>query len=179
MFILMMLASNTYASEKVSLEEFCKSNPCRNNLNINLKQKDGSIYARTLKLLPPAIQSSFISIYAGETIYIEAKEGKEAPIDLVQVKKNQNPERTIVFKLEQQKEVSDGKSMLLTVKNPFSKAIRYNMGIMPLDQEKLLKTSSCPVKAKLSMFEIWPFPIFQVVVANMHFQKEEDDSSCK
>jgi len=174
-----MFISSAHANEKMSLEEYCQSNPCRNNLKITLNQKDGSIYDKTFKILPPAVQPSFISIYAGETIYVEAKEGKDAPMELIQVKTIQNPERTIVFKFEQQKETGDGKSMLLTVKNPFSKAIRYNMGMMPLDRERLLKTSSCPVRAGLSVFENWPFPIFQIVVANIHFQKEDDDGSCK
>lgn len=172
-------ATSSYAEEQMSLNEFCKSNPCRKDLTIILKQRDGTEFKNTFDLLPPVIQPSFISIYAGETIYIEALEGNEAPTDFVQVKKVMKPEKTITMKFQQQKDIGNGKSMLLTVENPFSKAIRYSMGIMPLDQERLLKTSSCPVIAKGSVFEIWPFPIFQIVVANIHFQKESDDGACK
>ncbi len=176
---LTIITSSSYAKERMSLDEFCKSNSCRQDLTISLKQKDGTKFENTFKLLPPAVQPSFISIYAGETIYIEAVEEKEAPTGLVQVKSMKNPDKTIMFKFEQQNDISDGKSMLLTVKNPFSKPIRYNIGMMPLDQENLIKTSSCPVIAKGSVFEIWPFPIFQIVVSNIHFQKENDDGACK
>jgi len=176
---LLMLGSGVNANENMSLEEYCKFNPCRKNLKMTLKQKDGSLFERTFTILPPVVQPTLISIFAGETLYIEATEGEEGPTDFVQVKTIRNPERTLVFKFEQQKDVGDGKSMLLTVKNPFSKTLRYKLGMMPLDMEKLVKTSSCPVAGGQSVFESWPYPIFQIVIGKIHFQKKDDDGSCK
>jgi hypothetical protein len=59
--------------------------------------------------------------------------------------------------------------MLLKVTNPFSQSLKFNMGMMPLDSDKLLKTSSCPVMAGGSSFESWPEPVFQVVLGNARF----------
>jgi len=177
--ILIFISSASHANERMTLDEFCKVNPCRKDLTIKLKRIDGSDFQNIFKLLPPAVQPAFISIYAGETLYIEANEGKDAPTDFIQVKEMKNPEKTIVFILKQKNKMGDAKSMLLTVINPFSKDIRYSMGMMPLDKERLIKTSSCPVLARKSTFEIWPFPIFQIVVGNIHFKKKNDDGVCK
>ncbi|WP_339132681.1 MAG: hypothetical protein WGN25_10805 [Candidatus Electrothrix sp. GW3-4] len=69
--------------------------------------------------------------------------------------------------------------MLLNVHNPFSRDLRYHLAITPLGKEDLYKTSSCPVPARKQAFEHWPYPLFQVAVADMHFLKQGDDMSCQ
>ncbi len=171
--------TNQKQSRPDSFIDYCNEAPCRRNVIIHLMQKDGTIFEYESKLDPPVIQPSFISIYAGETIFIEADEGEHSPINLIHVSENTKPEKTIVYKFEQRADMGNGYDMVLTVHNPFSKPLRYNMGIMPLESDRLYKTSSCPVMAKGDCFEHWPFPIFQIAVANMRFLEKGDDFSCR
>lgn len=165
--------------EVLPFKEFCNSEPCRKNVTIRLKQENGSIYENTFELLPPVIQPRFISIYAGETIYIEADDGGSKPINLVHVKALKEPDKTIIFKFEQIEAKSGDTQMMFTTKHPFSKRLRFNMGIMPLSKENLLKTSSCPVRPKRQSIELWPYPIFQVALANLRFLEEDASHVCE
>jgi hypothetical protein len=76
-------------------------------------------------------------------------------------------------------DIASGTGIMLAVNNPFSKPIRYNLGLMFLTSGRLYKTSSCPVIAKGGSYEYWPHPIFQLVVTNMHFLTEGDEMGCK
>lgn len=162
-----------------SLVEYCKTASCRKNVRFRLKKKDGTYFEFSSKLAPPVIQPSFISIFPEETIYIEADKGKNGPINLVHVTENKNPKKTIVFNFTKDKKLGKGYSMVLKVHNPFSKPLRYNLGIMPIDSEKLFKTSSCPVIAGGFVYELWSYPIFQIVVAKLRFLNKGDDFGCK
>jgi hypothetical protein len=159
--------------------EYCKTAMCRKNLTIKLKQADGKYYERSFELLPPAVQNSTICVYSGETIFIEADVDGDHPVNFKQVIENKNPEKTIVFHLEQSTDIGDGTGMMLTVNNPFPRPLHYKMGMMPLAKENLYKTSSCPVIAGGAVYEQWPHPIFQIVVGGLFFLKEGDSLECK
>jgi hypothetical protein len=68
--------------------------------------------------------------------------------------------------------------MVLTISNPYRKPLKFNMGVMRLDQERLLKTSSCPIGPGMKAFESWPYPIFQVVLGRGRLLREDDASTC-
>jgi hypothetical protein len=65
------------------------------------------------------------------------------------------------------------------VSNPFQDMLKFRMAIMPLDQERLLKTSSCPVGAGLKSFEMWRYPIFQVLLAGGHTLPKDSKEICE
>ena len=159
--------------------EYCETAMCRKNLTVKLKQNDWQYYERTFELLPPAVQGEMINIYAGEKIFIEADFNADQPENFKQVLENKNPEKTIVFDLKQATDTGDGIGMMLTVSNPFSRPLHYKMGMMPLDKEDLYKTSSCPVIAGGSIYEHWPHPIFQIVIARLYFLKDGDQLECR
>lgn len=159
--------------------EYCKTAMCRKNLTVYLNQAYGKYFEKTFKLLPPAVQDSAINIYAGEIIYIEADVNGDHPVNFKQVLNNSNPENTIIFHLEQARYIDDGLGMMLTVNNPFSRPLHYKLEMMPLDKERLYKTSSCPVIAGGMVYEHWPHPIFQIVVTGLYFLKEDEELICK
>ncbi len=160
--------------------EYCKENSCREKTNIVLKQKDGGVYDKTFYILPAVVQPSFISIYSGETLYIEADETDEAPLNFIHVKENTKPKKTIILKFDQES-ISDGSGldMMFVAYNPFSKPLRYDMRMMPLDEEGLFETSSCPVIAEGSAYEHWPYPIFQLLISNLRFLEEGESLDCE
>jgi hypothetical protein len=90
------------------------------------------------------------------------------------VKTLEHPEKTVSASLEQ----NDDKSMMLIVRNPFKKNLKIAMGIMPLDHNDLLKTSSCPVLSGRTGFELWPYPIFQVWLGEMRLLSESNKMVC-
>ena len=171
------ITANASDTPPKTLEEYCKTAPCRKNHSFKLKLEDGTFYEHTSELDPPAVQPAFILIFPGEELFIEATEGKDAPQDFKQVPKNTHPEQTLIFKFTQNDDEKAG--MLLNVHNPFSRDLRYHLAITPLGKEGLFKTSSCPVLAQKQAFEHWLHPIFQVAIADMRFLNKGDDMSCQ
>ncbi|WP_446010814.1 hypothetical protein [Candidatus Electrothrix sp.] len=173
------ITANASDDPPKTLEEYCQTAPCRKNHSFKLKLEDGTYFEHSSELDPPAVQPAFILIFPGEELFIEATEGKDAPQDFKHVPENIHPEKTLVFKFTQSDDEKAGAGMFLNVHNPFSRDLRYHLAITPLGKEGLYKTSSCPVPAQMQAFEHWPYPVFQVAVADMHFLKKGDDMSCR
>ncbi|MCI5123551.1 MAG: hypothetical protein D3925_03510 [Candidatus Electrothrix sp. AR5] len=173
------ITANASDDPPKTLEEYCKTAPCRKNNSFKLRKKDGTYFEYTSELDPPVVQPEFILIFPEEELFIEATEGKDAPLDFKHVPQNSQPEKTLVFKFTQSDDEKAGPGMFLNVHNPFSKPLRYSLAMTPLGKEGLYKTSSCPVMAKGKAFEHWPYPLFQLIVSDMHFLKKGDDMSCR
>lgn len=158
-----------------SLEQLlCAVAKCQRNIRIVIKQKDGATYDKTFAVIPAAVQRFGVVILTGQTIYIEADIDGDKLTNYRAVDQIVNPKITITAKLEQMK---DG-GMMLSLHNPFDKALKFNMGIMPLDAEELYKTSSCPVAAGGNSYEMWPYPIFQLVLANGRLLEPSETIAC-
>lgn len=156
------------------LEKVCLKLACQHDLHVQMRRKDGTAYNETFKLFPPTVQAFGVSIVAGQTIFIEAEVEGNVLTKLTSVDKVRAPAKTFTAKLEQ----IEGKAMMLVVTNPFSKTLKFNMGMMPLDSERLLKTSSCPISPGTSSYETWPYPIFQVVLANARLLEPGANPGC-
>ena len=86
-----------------------------------------------------------------------------------------NPDRTLVFKFYQKHGATD---MLLEVTNPFKNDLKFKLGMMLPDGDKLRGTSSCPASAGLTLYEHWPHPIFQLVIGSGRVLKEGEQRAC-
>ena len=169
--------SDSPANRPRTLEELCETAPCRKNLRVDLLKSDGTRFTKTYPMMAPAVQHRLITIFAGETVLVEATVSKERPVDFKFVEKVTHPERTFSFNLKQVEE--DGKDfMMLTSKNPFGHDIRLHLSMMLLSGDQIVKTSSCPVSAGLQTFEIWPDALFQILVHDIVFLEASDDHSC-
>ncbi|RYG35993.1 MAG: hypothetical protein EON93_05745 [Burkholderiales bacterium] len=153
--------------------KMCEETPCQRDLRVILRGKEGGTFDRTFKVFPPTAMGSGFIVVAGQTVHVEAEVVGDKLANYKAVTAVVHPERTITAEFKQQ---ADG-GMLLTVDNPFPKALKFRMGIMPLDKESLYATSSCPIEAGLKNFESWPYPIFQVVLTAGHFP-EGDATGC-
>ena len=154
-------------------KDMCEHTVCQRDLRIVLKQKDGTTYDKTFKVFPGVIQDAGVTVVAGQTVYVEAEIEGERLKYLRAVEAITHPETTITLKLEQNE---DG--MILNIKNPFPRTLKFDMGIMPLDKDGLYKTSSCPVHAGIESFEMWPYPIFQVFLGNGRVLDEKASMDC-
>lgn len=153
-------------------QEMCKENLCQKNLRVHLKLKDGKEYDRTFDVFPPVVQSIGLIFVAGQEINIEADVSGDTLVNYKVVDKITQPKKTITVSFKQEKDIG----MMLVVKNPFEKTLKFNMAIMPMDKDGLFKTSSCPIIAGGSIYEMWPEPIFQILLTNPKFLDAKDEN---
>lgn len=99
-----------------------------------------------------------------------------AKLTLRPVARPEKPDATLELKFEQLPGKPD---MMLTVSNPLPVAVRFRMGFMRPDSDRLLRTSSCPVLAGKKLFEHWPHAIYQLVLADAQVLAGGEDVSCK
>jgi hypothetical protein len=167
-------AANGTVDQAALEREMCATGKCQSDLRVTLRREDGTLYEGSFKVFPAIVQPMGIVVLAGQTVYIEADVAGDRLVNLAAVGIVTRPEKTITAKFEQNAQGG----MLLTINNPFPKAIKFNMGMMPLKSERLVKTSSCPVGAGIALLEHWPFPIFQVVLGNARLLEKGDATAC-
>ena len=59
--------------------------------------------------------------------------------------------------------------MVLKVQSPFPGVLKYRLGIVRLDHDAMVPTSSCPLRQGEVGYEHWPFPIFQLFARDFRF----------
>lgn len=163
------------ADAKTDEKDPCKQIYCRTP-NVRLQLNNQEIFESAIETpLPVLINNKLISVYPGETVFIEASV-ENGIIKLEQaVAANTHPERTLVFKFEQ---MDKKKDMFLEVENPFPENIKFKMGYMLTDSSKIYATSSCPVGGKLKLFEHWPYPIYQLLLTQAKVLGPSDKKVC-
>lgn len=147
------------------IEALCKTVVCREPTTVKLKLNSKE-YAQFDFPKSPFVAEGFINILSGEKFNVELEEKAGDLEDPRFVKEISHPERTISLAFSQTDE-----GMVLTIQNPFPKPIVYECMIQHYKHQGLSKTNVVPVRAKLVSFELWPYPIAQVVISNVHYQK--------
>lgn len=154
--------------------EMCQHTICQRALRVVLKQKDGKTYDRTFAIFPGIVQDMGITVVGGQTVNVEAEVEGDRLVRLQAVDVVAHPTKTITAKLEQ--DASGG--MLLTLSNPFARPLKFDIGMMPLDADSLYRTSSCPVIPGGHSFEMWPYPIFQLLLADARLLEKDAPMAC-
>ena len=155
--------------------EMCEHTVCQRNLHVVMKQKDGKTYDKTFDVFPGVVQEFGITVVAGQTVHVEADVSGDSLVNLKAVDAIVHPGRTITATLTQEQ----NGGMMLSVKNPFARQLKFDMGMMPLGTDGLYKTSSCPVIAGGGSFEMWPYPIFQLVLGNARLLDSTSSMACE
>jgi len=179
--LLVSLAACAAPQEKValpkglakSLEDACKSEytDCRRNFKVQIRKADGSVFEKTFELTYPPVQhGTFVTIFPGETLRLEADVAGDQITRLKSVGEG-DPSKTIVLEFKQAEGASD---MMLIVRNPFHGMLKYQAGMMVPENDDVQKTSSCPVIAGKLGFETWPHPVFQLLLTDFHLLAEND-----
>lgn len=163
------------------LRAYCKTSPvpCRENLQVVLRRDKGENYERTFQLLPPSVQPDMVSVHPGETVRAVPLfengrfAGWRAP-------RADEPAETqiLTIALEQ---MDDDVGMMASVSTNTGPALKLRMGLIRLDGgDEPESTSSCPLQAGGSRgFEMWPYPIFVLLVADAERPKEGDPRVCR
>ena len=145
-------------------EAVCQRVPCRPVTTVRLKLNKQE-YSEMEFPKGPYVADGFINVLAGEEVLVEFDEADGALSNPHYVKTVANPERTVTFRLEQPEEGAT----VLRIKNPFTKNIIYDCLTQHYSEERLRKSTIIPVRAGLSNFEFWPYPVAQVVISNVRY----------
>ena len=166
--------SDSAAQESANPEELrklCETILCREPGVVRLTLDSGKPFETKFDWPRPITQNGWISIFPGETIYVEVEAKGDHLTNFRAVKTNDHPEKTLTFTFSQK--VGSPSMMLLVVTNPFGRPVKYHAGMMLPSSDKVLKTSSCPVMGggKIA-FESWPNAIFQLVLSDFQLLEE-------
>lgn len=156
-------------------EKLCPKGDCRGPITIKLIKEDGSVFMQQHDYLYPIIQSMGITILAGEHINITGDFIDQKLTNIRVITSSDKEKPLITFSFEQK----DQKMMMLTVTNNSQYNIKYHLAMMPLKEEKLFKTSSCPVFARKMVFESWPYPIYQLLIPEIFIIEVTDKVKCE
>jgi hypothetical protein len=166
-------------AESHELQTFCETAACRHDLRVRLRRDKGEPYDETFELLPPAVQDSMVTIHPGEKISaVPLFEG-----DRFTGWRATRPDETadtqiLTIDLSQSK---DNTSMMAHVSTNTGPALKLRMGLVRLDgNDRPEPTSSCPLQAGgFSSFEMWPYPIFVLIVADAKRLADSDTMTCE
>jgi len=162
----------TREASPAEVEAVCDYVLCREREPIRLKLANGEFFEVTLAARTPIAHGEIVTIYPGETVFIEATPENGQLTNLTGVRQPTHPERTITFRFSQDPEMADGTHMLLKVESPFPQPLKYRLGMMRPTSDDLFNTSSCPVHAGHPVFEHWSHPIFQLVAIDFRLVSE-------
>jgi hypothetical protein len=179
--LLMQLGGPESGPTAAQLEAACKVALCREETTIHLKVAHGGPLIFSTTGRTPIVMDNVISIVPGETVRIEATRQQEGLTRLRAVASVVHPERTLVFSFRQEPSIGDGTGMVLTANSPFAGVLKYDLGMTPPDGGDVVGTSSCPVRRGVPVFEHWPHPVLQLLVANLRFLKpgSKDTNRCE
>ena len=155
------------------LPELCKEADCRENKYVKMRIPNG-IFEKTIELYWPIAYKNRISLIPSDKVFIEAEETDTGLGNFKLVEEVVNPEKTIEFSFTQ---IDNKIGMVLVVKNPFPKNIKYHLKTMDL-KGNIDKVSSCPVKANSSGSQQWDHVVLDLILTDMHFLEPKDVKSC-
>jgi hypothetical protein len=160
---LLGLAQKSQTIAEEAREAVCRRVPCREATTITLKINKRE-FAEFEFPKGPYVVDGYINLLAGEEINVEFEVVDNVLSNARYVAKISAPEKTIRFKLEQTEQ-----GTVLAVKNPFAKNILYDCLIQHYKTQGLKQISIMPVQSRLASFELWPYPITQVVINKVRF----------
>jgi hypothetical protein len=168
---LVLFAFFSYKSDPLPF--LCKVADCRENRHTKMRIPNG-IFEKTIELYWPIAYKNRISLIPGDVVFIEAEETGSGLGDFKLVEEVVNPEKTIEFSFTQ---IDNKIDMMLVVKNPFPKDIKYHLKTMDFTG-KIEKVNSCPVKANSLARQQWENVVLDVILTDMHYLQTNEMNSC-
>lgn len=167
-------AAVTAAEQAEKLKELCKRTKCRPPGVIKLRTQ-GRV-TEFEHAGAPYVEGNVVIVMPGDAFDIEldfSTDGKLVQASLPNDAPRKDHRLHIEFNQSQEDE-----SMLLSIRNDTAATIKYK-AVMGLLDGRIVETSSCPVMAGLSAFEVWPHPISQLILTNFRQLGESDNKTCE
>lgn len=170
------LALGSRPATEAEFAAYCQTAACRKDVHFTLKREGKPPFEYNVALFPPIVSNGVLTLLPGDHLLVEATPTATGLTDLKVVETMRDPSRTLVISFTQG---DDDTGMMLSITNPFDKTLKYGADMMLLDgDERFHHTSICPVMAGLSSFEMWPQPIFQLVLGHWRFATGKDAGTC-
>ena len=128
--------------------------PCHKNRTI--------MEVRFEDVSPIVLSNGWVTILPGEEVHIAFDVDADVLRNPRAVRRPVESQPTLSFRFTQDPKTGDTS---LVVGSTVNRMIKFDLGMMLPDSERVRKTSSCPVLAGNQSYEHWPHPIFQFVAA--------------
>jgi hypothetical protein len=152
--------------EPRNLDEACARWKCRPDTPVSLEMPDGNKYQTTVGRTVYS-DGKVVRILAGEKLAIT---GDVQGDQLVNLRLSDPPgERDVLLLSFEQNKLKDHPSMILQVENHFTRPLKYRASMEVPERKGFSSTSSCPVVAGKSGYELWPRPIISVMMKDFRF----------
>jgi hypothetical protein len=181
-FVLFLLSGQSTNAQpeaeiRAAPEQLCDKVLCRTPATIRLNMPEGQLFEMTPLLPTPIVVGNLFTVYAGETVRIEATVQNQRLTNFRAVNKVIDPQRTLIFYFKQEPGIGDGTEMILQVQSPFAGVLKYRLGMMLPTGDALFQTSACPLHGGITAYEHWRHPIFQIVAADFRFVDPDSDAA--
>ena len=167
----MLFAFFSYQSDPLPF--ICKVADCRENKYVKMRTADG-IFEKTIELYWPIAYKNRISLIPGDKVLIEVEENDAGLGNFKLIEEVINPDKTIELYFTQ---IDNKIDMMLVVKNPFPKDIKYHLNTMDF-MGKIEKADSCPVKSNSLTRQQWEHVVLELILTDMHFLQPNEMNSC-
>jgi len=160
------------------LVAYCKTRNCRHDVDVTLRDASGKPMRMQRALMPPAVETDMVNVLPGEKVEFVAdfKDGKFSGWRLPTAKDGAGSYRLSIELRQNPKDAG----MTATVKNNGPKKLKFSMGLVRAETNSRPEgTKSCPVVAKGSGVEMWPFPVGSLLVRDARIVEATDKVGCE
>ncbi len=123
-----------------------------------------NFYQQDVAKSPYFVKEQILQIYPSEKIFIETEIKSDSIYSMSVVKENLNPEKTIIVEFNQNVNGRMHDGMMLSVKNPFDKTLKYEALMYINGGTEWIPTSIIPIRPNLVNYELWNDVILSLVL---------------
>jgi hypothetical protein len=138
----------------------------RDAFTLKLPVDGKQFYEQKIQQSPYFVKEKVLQIYTGEKLFIEVETLGNKITAMKVVKNNTIPTKTIEIELKQEVKERASESLMLKIKNPFKKTLKYKAMMFIVGQDKWIPTSVLPIAPELSSFELWKDIIITMVLTD-------------
>ena len=170
-------ALNDTPEARKNRNELCAKVLCRPPTTVRLVLEDGGIIEVPFQDRSPIVlPNGWVSVLSGEEVHIAVQFDRNAVGTPRAVRRPDATSGTLTFRLRQDPKTGHSE---LVVTSSLKQSVKYDLGMMLPDGDRILKTSSCPVRPGLQGIEHWPHPVFQLVVARFRSIPDGTEVPCE
>jgi len=141
-------------------------NPSRAGFMLILPVDSINFYTQQVPESNYIVNGTVLQIYSGEEIFIEVETDSAKIVSMKCVEEIVDPNKTLVVNLSQKIEGKINKGSTLKISNPFDYKLSYNAAMYIVGGTDWLSTTTMPVEANLTNFELWPEVVITLVLNN-------------
>lgn len=138
--------------------------PDREAFTLQVAIDSVNYYQQEVPKTPYFLKEKILQIYPSEKIFIETEIKSDSIYAMAVVKENVNPDKTIIVEFNQNVKGKTHDGMMLSVKNPFNKTLRYEALMYINGGTEWIPTSIIPIRPNLMNYELWSDVILSLVL---------------